>query len=435
MSSVPKACRWTGLFLLALSIFAVRPVAAQWVLEDVADKNRYGPGHIILPYAFYSPSQRFGGGFIWFSEGLVQPQTDATILAFGNLSDTYGIQGTTDDLQMTPVDRLFLSTEFGIFRYDYDKIYVNGNPFFPRQSAGTNDSTAENFISRRHNEDWAHFEFKYLLPIGGGRETIINKYMMKDGLMQSGATGGYGWNPLQTGRTYLTFTPFFEYQTIEDPDRDLHLNENGIRFGLVYDNSDFPLNPSSGNVTRFIVSRDFGLFDTANPWTSLSGEFTQYLNLGHSTWFRQQVIAADLWTSYSPTWKQDIVGGRRVVHDGPPFYDGGTLGGDTRFRGYLDNRFWDRAAIYGSLELRLIPEWNPFAKIALLKQADLAWMQWVVFVEGGRVAPDFSADIFSHLKVDAGFGLRILANDTLIRIDVAASNEAFGVWARLNQPF
>ena len=427
--------RWPVLLALGLVCLTGRLAPAQYLLQDVEDKDRYGPSHLILPYAFYTPSQRFGGGFIWFSEGLVQPQSDSFVLAFGNLDNTYGIEGGTDDLQLDPADRLFLSTQFGIFRYDFDKLYIAGNPYFPRQSAGTNRSTAENFISRRHNDDWARFEFKYLLPIGGGREAVISHFMMNNGLMQSGATGGYGWNPFQTGRTFLTFTPFLEYQTIDDPDNDLHLNENGFRFGIVYDNSDFPLNPSSGNVAKFTMSRDFGLFDSSNPWTNVSGEYTQYLNLGRSTWFRQQVIAADFWTSYSLTWKEQIVGGQRVVHDGSPFYDGGTLGGDTRFRGYLENRFWDRAAIYGSLELRLIPEWNPFAKIALLKQADIAWMQWVIFVEGGRVARDLTPNIFSHLKFDAGFGLRILANDTLIRFDVAASDENFGVWARLNQPF
>jgi hypothetical protein len=51
------------------------------------------------------------------------------------------------------------------------------------------------------------------------------------------------------------------------------------------------------------------------------------------------------------------------------------------------------------------------------------------------VAPEYSPDLLKHLKGDAGFGLRILANDTLIRFDVAASNERFGVWARLSQPF
>lgn len=409
--------------------------SGQYVLEDVKDKERYGPSHLILPYAFYTPSDRFGGGFIWQSSGNIQPQTDSFVLAFGNLNNTYGIEGGTDDLQIKPIDRLFVSTQFGIYRYNYSKIYISGNPFFHHHPAGTNHSSDDNFISRRHNDDWGHVEFKYLLPVGGGRDTIVNRYTMEEGLIHAGATGGWGWNPLNTGRTYLTLTPFFEYQTIEDPTRDIHINENGLRFGVVYDNTDFPLNPSSGNLTRLILSRDFGVFDTSNPWTNVSAEYIQYLNLGRSRWFRQQVLAGDLWTSYSLTWSETVVNGTRTIYDGPPFYDGATLGGSTRFRGFFENRFWDRAAIYGSLELRVIPDWNPFAKIGFLKPADLTWMQWVVFVEGGRVAPVYSPNIFSHLKADAGFGIRILANDTLVRFDVAASNETFGVWAGLSQPF
>jgi outer membrane protein assembly factor BamA len=259
--------------------------------------------------------------------------------------------------------------------------------------------------------------------------------VLGNGLVKSGQTGGHGWNPFATGRTYLTLTPFIDYLTIQHPHSHQHINENGLRFGVVYDNVDFPLNPSSGNVTRLVVSRDFGVFDTSNPWTNVSAEFSQYVDLGRSRIFRQQVAAVNLWTSYSPTWSQVNSGGRRQVFDAPPFYDGATLGGNTRFRGYADNRFWDRAAVYADAELRLTPVWNPFDSIGILKKADLTWMQFVIFGEIGRVGPNYSGKLLSHLKGDAGFGIRLLANDTIVRFDVAASNEHFGIWAGLNQPF
>jgi outer membrane protein assembly factor BamA len=426
-----------GMLLLVgvLLVCTSRVVRGQYVLEDVTDKKRYEPNHLVLPYAFYTPSNRFGGGMIFTTSGLLQPQSDSYGLALGDLNNTYGFEGGTDDLQIKPIDRLFVSTQFGIFRYNYDQLYINGPFRAPHQAAGINESNDENFIEHRYDDDWASVELKFLLPIGGGKDTIINKYTLENGLLKSGATGGWGWNPLKTGRTYLTVTPFVEYETVFLHNGDAHYNENGLRFGVTYDNSDFPLNPSSGNVTKFIVSRDFGLFDTSNPWTNISAEYTQYIDLGRSRWFRQQVLALDGWTSYSPTWSQTNAGGRRTVYDAPPFYDGATLGGDTRFRGYPQNRFWDRAAIYGSAELRVIPNWNPLGNIKLLKPADITWMQWVVFGEVGRVAPEYSGSLFSHLKADAGFGVRILANDTLVRFDVAASNEKVGIWARLSQPF
>lgn len=427
-------CRITPLLMLLL-LWRAPAARGQYVLEDVKDAHRYGPNQLVLPYAFYTPSDRFGGGFIWTTSGLLQPQASSAGLAFANLNNTYGVQGGQDDFQIHPVNRLFVSSQFGIFRYNFDPIYISGNRFFNGRPAGTNNSSDDNFIERRHNDDWGHVELKYLLPIGGGKDTVINHYMMQEGLVSSGQTGGHGYNPLVTGRTYLTLTPFFEYQSIDRRLTDERFNENGLRFGAVYDNTDFPLNPSSGNVTKLIVSRDFGVFDTHNPWTNISAEYSQFINLGHSPWFRQQVLALDGWTSYSVTWSQKIVNGQRVLTDAPPFYDGATLGGQTRLRGFAESRFWDRAAIYGSAELRLVPDWNPLGKIGFLKQADFAWMQWVIFGEVGRVGSRYSPDLFKHLKGDAGFGLRILANDTLIRIDVAASSEKFGIWVALNQPF
>ena len=405
------------------------------MLDDVKDRSRYGASTLVLPYAFYTPSDRFGGGFIWDVTGFAQPQTDTFGFAFANVNNTYGIQGGENDFQIKPIDRLFIDSEFGFFRYDYDKIYIDGSRRFPTQPAGTNNSSDENFFKRRHSDDWGHVTLKYVLPIGGGRDVVINDFVLQDGLLKDGATGGKGWNPLTTGRTYLQLTPFYEYQLIERRVSDERFNENGLRFGAVYDNTDFILNPASGNITRLTVSRDFGLFDTSNPWTNIQGEFSQFIDLGKSKLFRQQVLAVDLWSSYSITWSERLVGGRRVLENSPPFYEGSVLGGDARLRGYADNRFWDRAAVYGSLELRLVPQWNPFKNIAILKKADITWLQWVIFAETGRVAPEYTPDILHHLKGDAGFGVRMLANDTLIRFDVAASNEGFGVWARLNQAF
>ena len=427
-----RASRLT--LLLAIGLLASW-ARGQYVMEDIHDPKRYGHNFLALPFAFYTPTDRFGGGVIWQSTGLLQPQADSSVLAFGNYNETYGFQGSTDDWQIKPIERLFASTQFGVFRYNFDKIYINGNPFYTHKSAGTNRSVATNFISRRHNDDWGNVELKYLLPIGGGRDTIITHYKMENGLMVGGETGGHDWNPLRSGRTYLTLTPFLEYQTIEDPHSDLHLNENGLRFGAVYDNTDFPLNPSRGNLSKITFSRDFGLFDTSGAWSNISAEYQQYIDLGNSAWFRQQVIAGDFWTSYSPTWKTIHGNGQREIVNGPPFYDGANLGGPTRLRGFALDRFWDRAAIYGTVELRLTLRWNPFENIKILKPADLTWLQLVMFGEFGRVAPVYSPAIFSHLKGDAGFGVNLLANDTLIRFNIAVSNEEFGIYAALNQPF
>ncbi|HEY8751710.1 MAG TPA: BamA/TamA family outer membrane protein, partial [Tepidisphaeraceae bacterium] len=381
-----------------------------------------------------------GGGVVVFGNGFIQKQSGTFAYALGSSNGTYGGSFGEDDLQLNPVSRLFLDSKFGyILDRDY-KAHVNGNRRFVQQAAGTNDSGEKNYFIDQAGDAFASLTFRYLLPIGGGRNTVINHYVLKDGILVSGATGGHGWNPFKTGRTYLQLTPFVEDISLDTPverrRRDqLHFDENGIRFGVVYDNTDFPLNPSSGNVTKIILSRDFGWFESSESWTNLSGEFSQFFDLGHSKVFRQQVLAFDFWTSYSVSWDETIRHGVRRLKQAPPYYDGATLGGSERLRAFAENRFWDRAAGYGSIELRLIPEWNPLGRIKLLKPADITWMQWVVFAEAGRVSNEYTEDLLKHLKGDVGFGLRLLANDTLVRLDVAASNEGVTVVAQLSQPF
>jgi hypothetical protein len=59
-----------------------------------------------------------------------------------------------------------------------------------------------------------------------------------------------------------------------------------------------------------------------------------------------------------------------------------------RMRAYPTGRYNDRAAIYYGGEIRLRPEGNPFTKIEWVeKYLGIAWWQWVLFTEVGRVAP------------------------------------------------
>ena len=83
---------------------------------------------------------------------------------------------------------------------------------------------------------------------------------------------------------------------------------------------------------------------------------------------RQQVLALDAWTSYSPTWHQHGEPGHLNISTAPPFYNGAQLGGMSRMRGFPEERFHDRAGVYACAELRLIPYWNPLREITLKHQ-------------------------------------------------------------------
>jgi outer membrane translocation and assembly module TamA len=159
-----------------------------------------------------------------------------------------------------------------------------------------------------------------------------------------------------------------------------------------------------------------------------------YVPLQLSNRFRQTVLALDYWTSYSPTWDEQPDG---EIKNRPPAYTGSTLGGIWRMRGYPSQRFNDKAAVYYSAELRIIPRWNPFNGWPWIqKYVGIQWLQFVPFVEVGRVASEWNFNkLHSDMKWDVGLGLRAWAQGIVIRIDTAVSDEQFGVQMMISQPF
>ena len=106
-------------------------------------------------------------------------------------------------------------------------------------------------------------------------------------------------------------------------------------------------------------------------------------------------------------------------------------------RGYASNRFSDKTAVYYSAELRMIPDWNPFDQWPVVqKYIGVEWLQFVPFVEIGRVAPSWDlSELHSDMKIDAGMGVRAWAKGIVGRLDVAVSEEAVGVQMMVSQPF
>jgi len=106
-------------------------------------------------------------------------------------------------------------------------------------------------------------------------------------------------------------------------------------------------------------------------------------------------------------------------------------------RGYPTQHFNDKAAVYYSAELRLIPIWNPFDSWPRLqKYMGVQWIQLVPFFEIGRVAPSWNIErLHSDMKRDAGLGLRLWAKGIIARIDAAASDEGAKVQMMISQLF
>ena len=184
-----------------------------------------------------------------------------------------------------------------------------------------------------------------------------------------------------------------------------------------------------------LVHEICGWLDSDNSWTNVEADLSKYFDLGTSGWFRQQVLALDFWTSNTPTWQTDPQDDQIVTHRPPPKY-GSTLGGWDRLRAYPTGRFNAKSAVYYSAELRLIPRYRPLKDWAPMKYFQIDWWQVVPFVEAGRVGPDYDSDLFyKDLKWDVGFGFRLMAFRTVVRLDMAYGKEGAAAWAMIEQPF
>ncbi len=203
---------------------------------------------------------------------------------------------------------------------------------------------------------------------------------------------------------------------------------NGLRLGLRYDNRDYAQNPTRGNETSISVSRDFGSFDSSGNWTAIEGEFSQYFPIGATKNFREIVLALNFWTAYSPPWADD--------HGQPPLFAGASLGGLDRMRGFPEARFYDKAAIYYTAELRMIPEWNPLGPDSFMKRLEVDWIMFVPFIEIGRVSERWSlSELHSDMKWSAGVGLRAMAKHTVLRLDAGVSDDGMHVQMMVAHPF
>jgi Omp85 superfamily domain len=132
---------------------------------------------------------------------------------------------------------------------------------------------------------------------------------------------------------------------------------------------------------------------------------SQYIPLFNGT----RVFALQAWTSLT------TAGDGQVV----PFYLQPTLGGANTLRGYRFNRF------YGDNSLMLNFEYRWFCSPAL----DAA-----VFVDAGKVFPDWNDWNFKNLESNVGFSLRFKGREArpALTVDTAFSQEGFQIWFRTN---
>jgi hypothetical protein len=393
------------------------------------------PVKINMPYAFSSAAFGVSIGYIYGAAGFPQKQSALFGTAMVGTAGSGMLLLMGKDIRVFGLRRLYVDPVLSVGYFGEFDAYIDGNPDFPNQRAGSNESDIDNKIQAKGWDNLARMRFRLLLPIGYGRDHVTKDYRLDRGLLKSGASGGESLNPINSGKTYLEISPFYRSQSVESDDISIDkIKTNGVDVALFWDNRDYPANPSRGQGLTLKLSRDFGEFGSRNSWTSYQVEFDQYFDLGSNGWLRQGVIAFDFWAAYSPTWEVSPSG---QFLNNPPPYSGASLGGYWRMRGYPSQRFNDKAAIYYGLELRLTPEWNPFESWGWLqKRLGVQWVQFVPFVEFGRVAPDWDlSDLHDDMKWDVGLGTRFSAKGMVLRIDTAVSEEDYWIQMMVAQPF
>lgn len=421
--------------LLMLLVLTVVNAHAVGVVVGPDGKPR--TSYLNLPFAFYNESFGVAAGYVYGVSGWPQPQSTLLSTTIGGTTGSAMTFLIGKDLQIPFFRRWFVDPVVSVGYFKDADSYSGGNPDYADELAGSNDSDKDNYVEGSGWDNFARFKFKYLLPMGHGKDTIIGTYKVTGGHLIEGASGGESMNPFTSGLTFLEFRPFYRSQEINGDDVDAKTKTNGLDTSIYWDNRDWATNPKRGNSWRMKYSKDWGKFNSSGEWTNMEGEVDQYFELGESTltsWFSGRILALDFWTAYSPSWDNKSDGS---IEKRPPTYTGATLGGLWKMRGYPSSRFSDRAAIYYCAELRFTLRSNPFDHWEWIqKYLGVQWVQIVPFVEVGRVAPEWDVDkLHSDMKVDGGLGVRLMAKGLTVRIDFAGSNEGFGTQMIISQPF
>ena len=392
---------------------------------------------LILPFAFSTETMGVNVGVGLMASGYYQDQMTVGATAFGGEVSS-GVGAGLWNYRLPGTDRLYFSIVGMEGYYPDQRAYATTkDEFHSSPIAGSHDSSSEDYIQADGSSNWWEMKLEFSLPFGATAQKGMVKYETRNGLLVSEPSGGDEWNPLTSGASVIVLRQFNRYQSFEEQDRFLDGAVHAIELGLLYDNTDFPVNPSRGSKQYVSVSHDAAWLESDHEWTFVEFDASKYYSLGASENAYQRVIALNFWTGYSPTWgvEYNDEGKQRIV-DAPPYNEGASLGGFYKMRGYSQNRFHDKAAIYMTVEYRYSLKYNPVAGVRWLRFLKLDWFQLVPFVEAGRVGPKYTSNaLLSDLNVDGGVSVRAMMAGLVVRADVAASEEGGSLWVMVDHPF
>ncbi|MEJ2165020.1 MAG: hypothetical protein P8X90_05790, partial [Desulfobacterales bacterium] len=119
----------------------------------VGPDGQFSPQTLNLPYALYNENFGFAAGYVYGKVG--SPQKQATILTTA-IVGTKGGMGflVGHDIQMPLIERLFMDPIASVGYYSNSDSYVNGNPHYANERAGSNDSDKNDYVQ---GDGWDNF--------------------------------------------------------------------------------------------------------------------------------------------------------------------------------------------------------------------------------------------------------------------------------------
>nr|WP_283104583.1 hypothetical protein [Shewanella olleyana] len=374
----------------------------------------YDPEFVAVPIVFSTEtlSTTFGAA------GLVKHAGQAQAVALGiglySANDSWLTYAGFYNYQIPKLDQWLFSAE--LFRGHYEQ----GIYYLPRAQQA-ND--AERIVSVG-DEGFSKLHIKYVLPIGGGANGAAASLARKQNAIN--------WNPLESGVTTLSLTPFNKYRELEALDY-LPDEARGFEFALNWDNRDSANNSTQGGETSLTITRGSEINDDPN-WLMWEFEQSAFFSLGSNSWFEAQVLASNFYIADTPSWND-------VDHDSqtyqrPPSFAGVSLGGFDRLRGYDSKQFTGRSAVNYAVEYRVTPRWQPLQNLPVFNLYDVAWWQWALLLETGNVTDEFALDsLHKDMKTSYGASVRFEVENIVIRGDFVTGGDESQFWVMVNQPF
>lgn len=188
---------------------------------------------------------------------------------------------------------------------------------------------------------------------------------------------------------------------------------HGQKIGLLYNTLDSQTMPTVGAFARSTAEFATGKLGSDRDFQRYDAEIKGFIPVD-----RQKRFITAARASWSHT------AGSRA-----PFFEQGTLGGETSLRGYGRNRFIDSSALLFNIEERIrLFRWEVFDVTA-------DW-ELATFIDAGAVAGDPSSFRTRDFRFTPGFGLRAVVRPNIVgRMDIGWSGEGVAVFVGLGYPF